>query len=213
MNRANIGCGRTAIPGWYNFDNSPSVRLARHALLVRLLEIIGVLKPEQVQFIRDARTLDIRWADATRRIPLPDGSLEVIYSSHMLEHLDREDVKRFLREVRRLLAVGGILRLSVPDLDKMVKQYIVQKDADAFLDRMNIAPRRPRGFLGKVKFSLTGVRHHQWMYDADSLLRLVQRHGFINARIMAPGETGIVSPGELNLFERADTSITVEAFK
>lgn len=50
-------------------------------------------------------------------IPFPDGSVDVVYHSHLLEHLDRDVAERFLREVQRVLRLGGIQRIVVPDLE------------------------------------------------------------------------------------------------
>jgi len=41
----------------------------------------------------------------------------------MLEHLDREEAKLFLREALRVLKSGGIIRLVLPDLGKLIKEY------------------------------------------------------------------------------------------
>ncbi len=87
--RANIGCGLAVTPGWHNFDNSLSVRLARWPRLSRLLAGLGLLGDQQLEFIATARAQDIRWANSVRAIPLPDDSLEVVYTCHMLEHLSR----------------------------------------------------------------------------------------------------------------------------
>lgn len=39
-----------------------------------------------------------------------------VYASHMLEHLSLDDRSRALREIRRLLAPEGLVRLVLPDL-------------------------------------------------------------------------------------------------
>ncbi|MCP4643440.1 MAG: methyltransferase domain-containing protein [bacterium] len=46
------------------------------------------------------------------RLPLSDGSCDVVLASHIIEHL--EDPKRFLVELARVLRPGGILRISCP---------------------------------------------------------------------------------------------------
>ena len=57
-----------------------------------------------------------------------DGSVDLIYSSHSLAYFDRIEVKALLQEWRRVLAGGGVLRLAVPDFDKLILAY--QKSAD-----------------------------------------------------------------------------------
>ncbi|MEM9693217.1 MAG: methyltransferase domain-containing protein [Myxococcota bacterium] len=63
-------------------------------------------------------------ADLGRGIPLPDQSCDAAYSSHMLEHLSRADAGAFLRECHRILKPGGVLRLVVPDLEQICREYI-----------------------------------------------------------------------------------------
>jgi Holliday junction resolvase len=51
------------------------------------------------------------------------------------------------------------------------------------------------------------------MYDGKSLAKLLESNGFKNIRILASGETSIEDPGPLDLKERADESVYVEAVK
>ena len=115
LRRVNIGCGQSPTPGWLNYDNSLSIRLAKYPLIVSVLERFGLLEEEQKIFISFAKETDIMWADATKHIPLENNSVDVLYASHMLEHLDREKVQIFLREAYRVLAPNGIIRIVVPD--------------------------------------------------------------------------------------------------
>lgn len=50
-------------------------------------------------------------------IPLPNESVDVIFSSQALEHVGKNDVLPTLREWERLLKSGGRLQLIVPDLE------------------------------------------------------------------------------------------------
>ena len=213
MTRVNVGCGMTPTRGWRNFDNSPSLKLARHGALASFAGRLGLVSAEQRQFIEFCRREQIEWADATARIPLPDGSVEVLYSSHMLEHLDKQDAVRFLREARRVLKPGGTLRVSVPDVGRHVARYLETGDADEFIDKMHTCVPRPRSVLGRMREAAVGPRHHQWMYDGRSLAGLLQAEGFRDPVALPPGQTTIVSPEPLDLYERSDESVYVEARK
>jgi hypothetical protein len=129
----------------------------------------------------------------------------------MLEHLDQTDATSFLKEARRVLRSGGIIRLAVPDLRKQAQQYIETGDANAFISAIQLAQPRPRTLALRLKILLTGTRHHLWMYDGDSLCRLVIAHGFLNPQILEPGTTTIKDPGSLDLEERVSDSVYVEA--
>jgi SAM-dependent methyltransferase len=212
MKRVNVGCGTTPTPGWINYDNSPSVRLARHPLLAAFLYRLGLINKDQKILILAATNKDILWAEATTYIPLPNASVDVLYSSHMIEHLDRENAMSFLIEVRRVLASNGIVRIVVPDLKKLVAEYLEQGDADAFIERTLLTRSKPKNILEKLKYLVVGERLHQWMYDGNSMVRLLMKAGFRDPKILPPGSTLITDPGSLNLEERNEESVYIEAF-
>jgi len=130
----------------------------------------------------------------------------------MLEHLDREEARKFLAEARRLLASGGILRLAVPDIRMLVEKYLATGDSDAFIDKSLLSETKPKGVFAKLKYMLfTGFRHHHWMYDSVSLPKLLIEAGFRDPIVLPSGETTISDPGLLDLRERWDESLYVEA--
>lgn len=57
--------------------------------------------------------------DATRTLPFQDNSLDYIFSEHMIEHLSHGKGLHMLRECRRVLKVGGTIRISTPDLARI----------------------------------------------------------------------------------------------
>ncbi len=134
--KVNIGCGMTPTREWENFDNSISLKLAARPFLTNLLSGLKIISSSQLDYIAFCRNNKIRWADATRHIPLKNNSVAVLYSSHMLEHLDREEAQSFLKEAQRVLQPGGTIRLSVPDLAKAIGNYINNKNADEFIQSM-----------------------------------------------------------------------------
>src|SRR5262249_17774155 len=54
----------------------------------------------------------------------PDESFEVVYHSHVLEHLPPLDGRRLLRECYRVLKPGGTIRVAVPDLEEIARLYL-----------------------------------------------------------------------------------------
>lgn len=211
--RVNMGCGRTPTDGWVNFDNTPAIKLAASPLKYRLASMFGLLNSYQIENIEWNRTHKVRFADATKRIPLEDSSTECIYTSHMFEHLSRVGAKSFLAEARRVLREDGILRIAVPDLTVAVEEFRAGGDADRFMERILVeAP--PINTL-KEKFSLlvSGYRHHQWMYDGASLAKLMSENGFREVTVEEAGRTRIENPVGLDLHERSEESVYVEGLK
>jgi len=77
----------------------------------------------------------VRPIDARLRFEHPDGSVDAIYHSHLLEHLARADARTFLLECHRMLRPGGILRVAVPDLEQIARQYLRELDSALAGDR------------------------------------------------------------------------------
>ena len=59
-----------------------------------------------------------------KKIPFHSNQFDVIYNSHVLEHFPKEKVSNFVRECFRVLKPGGIMRVSVPDLENIVNEYL-----------------------------------------------------------------------------------------
>ena len=57
-------------------------------------------------------------------LPFPDASFDIVYHSHLLEHIPKPLVSGFLKECRRVLKPGGIIRVVVPDLEAMTRSYL-----------------------------------------------------------------------------------------
>ena len=56
-------------------------------------------------------------------LPFPDCSVDVVYTSHVIEHFAYADGLKILKEIFRTIKPGGIIRLVTPDLESIVKNY------------------------------------------------------------------------------------------
>jgi predicted SAM-dependent methyltransferase len=56
-----------------------------------------------------------------------ENSVDVIYACHVLEHISRVEYKDVLKRWHRVLKPGGILRVSIPDLEKWFS-YCLEND-------------------------------------------------------------------------------------
>jgi predicted SAM-dependent methyltransferase len=93
----------------------------------KVLVHIGCGKIDSPEFINiDARPLahiHLITDDITSLPDFNDGTVDLIYMCHILEHVKRNDLKCVLSEMKRVLKKGGVLRLSVPDFDCLIEVY------------------------------------------------------------------------------------------
>jgi SAM-dependent methyltransferase len=68
---------------------------------------------------------EVTQADISKGIPYLNASVDVVYHSHLLEHLTRPDSKQLIADCFRVLKPGGTLRVAVPDLEQIAKQYLL----------------------------------------------------------------------------------------
>jgi predicted SAM-dependent methyltransferase len=57
-------------------------------------------------------------------LPFAGNSFDVVYHSHVLEHFPRRYAPVFIRECFRILKVGGVIRVVVPDFEQLARLYL-----------------------------------------------------------------------------------------
>lgn len=104
-----------------------------------------------------------------------DESAELIYSSHSFEYFDRVEAVAVLKEWHRVLKKGGVLRLAVPDFDKLLEVYKISGDLNKILGPL----------YGRMQIkTLTGggdlTLYHKTVYNFTSLNEILCENGFCN---------------------------------
>lgn len=144
----------------------------------------------------------------TDPFPLPPESCSLIYSEHVLEHFSAEDGLKILRESRRLLAPGGVLRVAMPNLEHSVECYVTDSWRSNFARWEELRGVKTRCEALNVAMRWWG---HLWLYDREELHRRLQEAGFTQIR---DAEWGKSSVQELcNRETRVETFLIVEAVK
>lgn len=59
-----------------------------------------------------------------------NDTFDLVYSSHVLEHFHRKDTLNVIKEWVRVIKKGGLLRLSVPSFNNIIKIYSITKDIE-----------------------------------------------------------------------------------
>ena len=67
---------------------------------------------------------NIKVWNLSKGIPFDSATVDGVYHSHMLEHLDFDTARKFLLECKRVLKPGGIMRIVVPDFEILCQKYL-----------------------------------------------------------------------------------------
>jgi SAM-dependent methyltransferase len=57
--------------------------------------------------------------DITRKLPFNDGAVDVIFSSHLVEHIYHRHFKKYLHQTLRILKKDGQHIIATPSLEKL----------------------------------------------------------------------------------------------
>jgi len=158
----NLACGFHPKPGWINVD---------------------LFAPEA-----DLH-LDLR-----RPLPFDDRCARYIYVEHFFEHLDYPNVfesmgwdfegrstpseaLQFLRECRRVLVVGGVLDVIVPDAEGMIAEYVEHRAVADWWGPTWCDTR-----MHRLNYLFRQGREHKYAYDEETLGNLLRTAGFSDTK-------------------------------
>jgi predicted SAM-dependent methyltransferase len=147
-------------------------------------------------------------ADIRAGLPLADDSFDYIVSIHTLPEIPYCDLDRALVELRRVLRPGGVLRLSLPDLDKAINAYL-SKDVDYFL----ISDEVVKSIAGKMIVQLLWYGRSRCMFTVEFMTEMLERNGFHSIQPCLFRQTHSPFPGIIELDDREIESFFIEARK
>jgi predicted SAM-dependent methyltransferase len=175
------------------------IRLIRYELDVMLAHWRGRLSPRQRRMLRTLRrsrglklniasgrtgepswinvdvsaAADIR-TDIRRPLPLPPGSVAMIFCEHFCDHLNfPHEISRFLSECHRVLENGGRARFVLHDAVDLMRACI-EHDARYFEIAQQVSPT----MMEATNFLFRFNDCHQFLYDFETFERLLLLAGF-----------------------------------
>ncbi len=133
---------------------------------------------------------------------IKDQSSNVVYASHLFEHLKIGATNLFLQEAYRALSNGGAIRLVMPDLYLLSKNYIKKYEEadetalDEYMWALNLH-REGQYPKGSFKHHLIGwiqgyPHQHKFMYDKPTLTKMLEKVGFKDIVFCDYGESQYV---------------------
>lgn len=98
---------------------------------------------------------------------LASESVDLIYCCHAFEYFDVDEARLTLREWRRVLKPGGVLRLAVPDFEALAELYLELRDLSRVLGPI----------YGRIAAN-DGFFFHKTAYDFATLRQILAEEGF-----------------------------------
>jgi SAM-dependent methyltransferase len=157
--------------------------------------------------LKEGPGIDIS-ADVRDGLPVPDDSLDYIVSIHALPMISYPDLVPTLRELRRMLRTGGVLRLGLPDLAKGIQAYL-HGDRDYFL----VPDEDVRSLGGKFVVHMLWYGYSVTLFTADFVEELLRSAGFTAVHHCSHRETASPHSEIVALDNRERESLFVEAVK
>ena len=222
MKILNLGCGTKTCnqSNVVNIDWSIYLRLKKIKILRPIITLL--LSNERLKRFKSIAD-EIMVYDLSKGIPFKSCSVDVVYHSHMFEHLDKDGAENFLLEVKRVLKPGGIHRIVVPDFEIVCRSYIEHITScksnsnniavhDEYISRILEQSVRKEAFGSSqqnkfIRFIeniiLGDARRrgetHQWMYDRINLKEKLIRSGYKKVYIQAYDSSEIQDWNEYGL--------------
>jgi SAM-dependent methyltransferase len=222
MKILNVGCGSktSSIQDVINIDWSMYLRMKRNRILRPFVPLfLQGERLDRFNFLPE----NILVHNLAKGIPFLSSTVDVVYHSHFLEHIDRGMARNFLLEVKRVLKPGGIHRIVVPDLEKACRAYIAhicicESDTDEarmhdiYVARLIEQSVRKEAYgtsqQNKIRRLIENVllgdarrrgETHQWMYDKINISYLLRSLGFTGIKLQQYNTSLIPDWGKYNL--------------
>ena len=209
MKILNLGCGNktSSSPHVKNIDWSVYHKIRRNIILRKIVpKMFDSGRKAYYNSLPD----NIIAHDLRKGIPCESNSVDVVYHSHIFEHISKKYALPFLKEVFRVLKKGGIQRIVIPDMEILCHElinhielcdrqkhlsYAELEKHDNFIDNIigqclqeeSTGTARQATFRRLIENLFFGNAKkrghtHLWMYDRISLELLLRKAGFVNVK-------------------------------
>lgn len=155
-----VGCGSKEASGLHEAFCGPNWNELR-------LDVDPTVEPDVVASITDMA-------------PVGDASVEAVFSSHNLEHLEAHEVPRALAEFLRVLRPGGMLLVTLPDI-QAVARLVAEGQLEEPVYQSPAGPVAPLDILyGFRPFLALGAQAmaHRTGFTLESLRQHLAAAGF-----------------------------------
>lgn len=138
--------------------------------------------------------------DISKPLPFADQSIDIIFSSHLIEHIYHRHFKRFLAESFRILKSGGQQIIATPSLEKLCRALYGENDSI----KRTIYETHLGKIMGKSltpAMVINGMSHinygHKYLYDFETISILATDIGY---KAVSRVESAAISDEEIRRF-------------
>lgn len=83
-----------------------------------------IVKDDWINLDYEAVDPEVTKCDILDNLPLDEGSISNIYTSHFIEHVPLSRLENFLKNCFKVLIPGGVIRIITPDFNEMCQSYV-----------------------------------------------------------------------------------------
>ena len=171
--KLHIGAFNYPADGWLNTDITPHIWISKIPFAADWLYAMGKMTKERLAEHKLGVFRRLKYLDITKPLPFANGSVAAVFSSHVFEHLFMDEVYRLVEEIHRVLAPGGVCRVVVPDLEKIVAAFDPNSPDEFVHDIYEVSKREA------VKNS------HHCGFTKASLVKMFKAAGFSKAESLS----------------------------
>ena len=142
MLRLNLGCGGRPLAGYINIDGDDKSKLISRYPATDPLNFSDVISADIFN------------------LPYADSSIDEVRADGLFEHLSFEQEPLIFMECFRVLRVGGILNISVPDFEWICKQWLEAEDDWKDFYKNDLESIKSEHWFGNFSYTL----NNRWGY-------------------------------------------------
>ena len=160
-------------------------------------QCLDLAPPESIEEDKRDRYIQLNLLEVSEADIKALGQFDLVRLQHVFEHFAPEDGLILLRKLSRIIAPGGYLLMTVPDLRIHAKAYLLGYRGDAWYRHFSEVMRIPKGAPASFVFSCFAHQHghydsgrtgevHCWCYDAEGMhYQLSRAEAFENIQTLS----------------------------
>lgn len=188
--KLNIASGPNVFPfdGWLNYDRQDISEYLQAISKYSNLNGVPAHQQNLIRYLQNGGVINFKTYDLCNGFAHHlDNSIDMIYLGQMIEHLNPiYEAPKFLQECFRMLQKNGLLRITTPDLDLLIKAYL-EGQMDKFSNEQpgyykNAEPSAQLALLmygaGGPQCTWNNYEGHMCLYTQKSMHKLLSSVGF-----------------------------------